>query len=230
LYGDPGAATAPSDDITDISSTALSDTQVSATAAEVGIRVDVSDLVRAVAVQNVVADASGIVARSVAEKWETDLAALVDDFTNVTTAGATLTGVDLMAAYSALEQRDIPGPYVGYLDPKQSGELRAEAATTNASYEVGRDGNLVQPFGVEGFFGTYMGLPIYQTSLVVTTSSLVGGGVFNTTDTIGAYEIWGPRIETQRDASLRSLEIVGTQCYGFCEISDTRGQTLKSAA
>jgi hypothetical protein len=230
LYGDPGAATAPSDDITDITSTAMSDTQVSATAAEVGLRIDVSDLVRAVAVQNVVADASGMVARSVSEKWETDLAALVDDFTNVTTAGATLTGVDLMAAYSALEQRDIPGPYVGYLDPKQSGELRAEAATTNASYEVGRDGNLVQPFGNEGFFGTYMGLPIYQTSLVVTTSSLVGGGVFNTTDCIGAYEIWGPRIETQRDASLRSLEIVGTMCYGFCEISDTRGQTVKSAA
>lgn len=230
LYGDPGAATAPSDDITDISSTALSDTQVSATAAEVGIRVDVSDMVRAVAVQNVVSDAAGIVARSVAEKWETDLAALMDDFSNVTTAGATLTGIDLMAAYSALEQRDIPGPYVGYLDPKQTGELRVEVATTNASYAVGKDSELVSPFGDSGFFGNYLGLPIYQTSLVVTTSSLVGGAVFNTMDAIGAYEVWGPRIETQRDASLRSLEIVGTQAYGLCEISDTRGQTLKSAA
>ena len=170
-----------------------------------------------------------MVARSVAEKWETDLAALVDDFAGVTTAASTLTSTDLLAAVSALEQRDIPGPYVGYLDPKQTGELREQISTTASSYAVGRDGDLVRPFGDSGFFGTYMGLPIWQTSLVVTTSSLVGGAVFNK-DALGCYELWGPRIETQRDASYRALEFVGTQCYGFIEISDTRGQTIKSAA
>ena len=173
---------------------------------------------------------AGIVGRSVAEKWETDVAALMDDFSNVTTAASTLTPVDLLSAISALEQRDIPGPYVGYLDPKQTGELRAEIATTSASYAVGRDGDLVSPFGDSGMFGTYMGLPIWQTSLVATTSSLVGGAVFASGQALGCYEIWGPRIETQRDASYRSLEFVGTQCYGLVEISDTRGQTLKSAA
>jgi hypothetical protein len=132
---------------------------------------------------------------------------------------------------SALEQRDIPGPYVGYLDPKQTGELRQEIATTSASYEVGRpDGSLVRPFGDSGFFGTYMGLPIWQTSLVVTTAGLAGGAVFNSEDSLGAYEIWGNRLETQRDASFRALEFIGTQCYGLVEISDTRGQTVKSAA
>jgi hypothetical protein len=230
LYDDPGAATSPASDITEITSTALGSTQVSATAAEVGFRVDVSDFLRSVSAAPVVSDASAIVARSVAEKWETDLAALMDDFSNVTTAGSTLTPVDLLAAVSALEQRDIPGPYVGYLDPKQTGELRAEIATTTASYEVGRDGQLVMPFADSGFFGTYMGLPIWQTSLVVTTSSLVGGAVFSSGQAIGCYEVWGPRLVTQRDESFRALEIIGVQAYGFCEISDTRGQTLKSAA
>jgi hypothetical protein len=89
---------------------------------------------------------------------------------------------------------------------------------------------MVRPFGDSGFFGNYMGLPIWQTSLVVTTSSLVGGAVFASGQALGCYEIWGPRLETQRDASYRALEFVGTQCYGFAEISDTRGQTLKSAA
>lgn len=229
-WGDPGAATAPADDITDITSTALSDTQQSATAAEVGFRVDISDVARAIHPADLYSEAAGMVARSVAEKWETDLAALMDDFSNVTTAGSTLTGLDLLAAVSALEQRDVPGPYVAYLDPKQTGELRAEIATTTASYAVGRDGEKVAPFGDSGMFGSYMGLPIWQTSLVVTTSGLVGGAVFAARQAIGAYELWGPRIETQRDASLRALEFVGTQCYGFAEISDTRGQTVKSAA
>jgi hypothetical protein len=230
LWGDPGAASAPADDVTDISSTAMSDSQQSATAAEVGFRIDISDLARAIHPADLYAEAAGMVARSVAEKWETDLAALMDDFSNVTTAGGTLTGLDLLAAVSALEQRDIPGPYVAYLDPKQTGELRAEIATTTASYAVGRDGEKVAPFGDSGMFGAYMGLPIWQTSLVVTTTGLIGGAVFASRQAIGAYELWGPRVETQRDASLRALEFVGTQCYGFAEISDTRGQTVKSAA
>jgi len=232
LYGDPGPATAPADDITDISSTAMADSNVQVTAAEVGWRIDVSDFAKAITIQGggLIGDAAAMVARCVAEKWEADLAALMDDFSNVTTTSATLTPVDLLAAYSALEQRDIPGPYVGYVHPKQSGELRAEIATTTASYAVGRDGDLVRPFTDSGFFGTYMGLPIWQTSLTVTTSGLIGGAVFSSKNALGFYEVWGPRIETQRDASLRSLEIVGTQAYGLVEISDTRGQTLKSVA
>lgn len=230
LWGDPGAAAAPTDDLSDIASTALSDTQQSATAAEVGFRVDISDLAKAIHASDLYSEAGGMVARSVAEKWETDLAALMDDFSNVTTAASVLTGQDIMAAYSALEQRDVPGPYVGYFDPKSTGELRSEIASTNASYAIGRDGEKVRPFGDSGYFGEYMGLPIWQTSLVVATASLNGGAVFAAGQALGCYEIWGPRLETQRDASLRSLEFVGTQCYGFAEISDTRGQTVKSAA
>jgi hypothetical protein len=231
LYGDPGAATAPADDLTDLSGTALSDTEQSATAAEVGFMVVVTDMARETVPQNIYADTAAIVAASVAEKWETDLAALMDDFSNVTTAASTLTPIDHLAAVSALEQRDIPGPYVAYYDPKQTGELRVEIATTTAQYESGgRNAEKVAPFGVSGFFGTYMGVPVYQTSLVVTTSSLVGGAVFASKQALGCYEIWGPRLETQRDASARALEFVGTQCYGFKEISDTRGQTVKSAA
>lgn len=230
LWGDLGPATAPTDDITDITSTAMTDTEQTATAAEIGFRIDISDLIRATHGSDLYSEAARMVARALAEKWEADLAALMDDFSNVTTAGSTLTGADVLAAVSALEQRDIPGPYVGYFDPKQTGELRAEIASTTAVYFNGREQEKVRPFGDSGFFGSYMGLPIWQTSLVVTTSSLVGGAVFAAGSALGCYEIWGPRVETQRDASLRSMEFVGTQCYGFKELSDTRGQTVKSVA
>ena len=229
-WGDPGVAPAPADDITDIASTAMSDTQVSITAAEVGFRIDLSDLVRAVHPSNLVAEASKMVGNAIMEKWEGDVAALMDDFTNTVTAGGTLSGLDLLAAVSNLEQRDVPGPFAAYVDPKQSGELRVEIATTNASYAVGRDADKVRPFGNEGFFGDYMGLPIYHTSLVVTTSGQIGGAVFQVGEALGFREIWGPRLEQQRDASLRALEIVGTAAYGLAELDDERGVTLKSVA
>jgi len=238
LYADLGPADSlvgGGDDLTDITTDAITDTSSTATAAETGFRVDVSDLARETVVQDIYSDMGAYVARSIGEQFEDTLAKLMDDFSNVTTAGSTLTPVDLLAAVSALEQRDVPGPYVGYLDPKQTGELRTEIATTTASYEVG-DGNksLVKPFGVMGFFGNYMGLPIWQTSLVVTTSNLVGGAVLTTgasdRPALGLYEVRSPRIETQRDATERTLQIVGTQAFGMVEIIDGSGQTVKSAA
>ena len=230
-WGDPGAAAAITDDLSEIGSTAMSDSQASATASGIGFRIDVTDFVREINVADVYANASRQIAASLSEKWETDLAAMVDDFSNVTTAAGTLTPLDLLAAVSALEQRDIPGPYVGYLDPKQTGELRVEIATTVAQYESGgRNASLVSPFTNSGMFGTYMGLPIWQTSLVVTTSGLVGGAVFASQQALGAYEVLPQRLETQRDASFQSLEFVGSHWYGLVEVADTRGQTLKSAA
>jgi hypothetical protein len=230
-WGDGGAATVPTDDLSEIASTALSDTQAGVTATGKGFRIDITDFVREINVADVYALASRQVSAALAEKWETDVAALMDDFSNITTAASTLTPVDLLAAVSALEQRDIPGPYVGYLDPKQTGELRVEIATTGASYEVGgRNAGLVSPFTNSGMFGTYLGLPIFQTSLVVTTSSLIGGAVFAANQAIGAYEVIPQRLETQRDASYQLLEFVGSHWYGVAEVADARGQTLKSSA
>jgi hypothetical protein len=237
LYADLGPADSlvGGDDLTDVTTDAITDSSTSVTAAETGFRVDVSDLARDTVVQDIYSDMGAYVARSIGEQFEDTLAKLMDDFSNVTTAGSTLTPVDLLAAVSGLEQRDVPGPYVGYLDPKQTGELRIEIATTGASYEVGSgNSTLVRPFGVSGFFGTYMGLPIWQTSLVVTTSNLVGGAVLTTgasdRPALGLYEVRAPRIETQRDVTERTLQIVGTQAFGMVEIIDGSGQTVKSAA
>lgn len=236
IYGDLGPADTlvGGDDLTTVTSDAMTDTSTSATAAETGFRIDVTDLARETVVQDIYSDVSAMVARAIGEQWEDTLAKLMDDFSNVTTAASTLTPVDLLAAVSGLEQRDTPGPYAAYLDPKQTGELRAEIATTTASYEIGRDGELVKPFGVDGFFGNYMGIPIWQTSLVVTTSNLVGGAVLalgsSARPALGGYEVRPPRVETQRENTERTLKVVGTQAFGMVEILDGSGQTVKSAA
>ena len=230
LWGDPGAAAALTDDLSEISNTALSDTQQTATAAGVGFRVDVTDFAREIwAGGNLYSEVGAMVGRSVSEKWETDLAALVDDFTNVTTAGGTATPTAFLSAVSALEQRDIPKPYVAYLDPKQSGEIRNELAFTTAVHEIGK-GDRDVSFGNAGFAFPLYGVPIWQSSLVVTTSGQVGGGIFNSEDTLGGYIVIDQRLETQRDASYQAMEFIGSMWYGLVEISDTRGQGLDSTA
>jgi hypothetical protein len=229
-WGDGGPATALTDDLSEIASVGLTDTQASATATGVGFRVDITDFVREINVSDTYALASRQVAAALAEKWETDVAALVDDFSGIITAASTLTPLDVLAGMAALEQRDVPGPYVGYFDPKQTAELRVEIATTTAQFESGgRNASLVSPFTNSGMFGTYMGLPIWQTSLVVATAGLLGGAVFAANQALGAYEVLPQRLETQRDASFQSMEFVGSQWYGLAETSDTRGQTVKSA-
>ena len=199
------------------------------TASEVGLATTVSDVLIEVSLLDALPYCSSVIARSVAEKWETDVAALMDDFSNVTTAGSTLTPADLLKAVSALEQRDIPGPYVAYLHPKQTGELRAELVATTAIFDATQASGISGP-NTSGVFGTLYGVPIFQTSLVVSTSGLRGGAVFARGQALGAYELWAPRVEVQRFATLRGFKVVGSACYGLIEVSDTRGQTVKSLA
>lgn len=231
IASDPGPAAGLTEGADYTTYTELTTTKASATAAEVGFMSLVSDVLVKVSLLDVVPYVSQWLARSVAEKFETDVAALMDDFSNVTTAGSTLTPDDLLRAMSSLEQRDIKGPFVAYLDPKQTGELRRELAQTTAVLHTGGNamGGVVGPH-TAGYFGELYGVPIWQTSLVVEASNLHGGAMFVPGEALGAYELWGPRVELQRDASYRGTEVVVTQCYGLVEISDTRGQTIKSTS
>lgn len=225
---DPGAGEALTEGTDYSTVTDLTTAKATATAAEVGLATTVSDVLIEVSLLDALPYCSSVIARSVHEKWETDLATYMDDFSNVTTAASTLTPIDILRAVSALEQRDIPGTYVGYFHPKQTGELRNELVQTTAPFSAGEAGGVVAP-GHKGIFGTLYDVPIYQTSLVVSTSSLRGGAIFAAQQALGAYELWAPRVEVQRFATLRGFKVVGSACYGLIEVSDTRGQTVKSA-
>lgn len=236
LLGDPGASGALTEG-TDLSVvTDITTSKQTATAAEVGLLTTVSDVLIKVSLLDAMSVAGEILTRSTLEKWETDVAAIADNFSSATTAASTLTPADLLAAISAIEQRDAAtGPLVGYLHPKQTGELRAEVADTTAIVTAGQGG---VPMGAvtgetngRGRFGSLFGVNIYQTSLVASSSSLRQGSVFVSGQCIGGYELWGPRIETERRASLRGFYVVSSADYGLVGVETTnRGQMLKSAA
>jgi len=232
LMDDPGASVALTQGTDYTTVTDLTSTKATATAAEVGLMTTVSDVLIEVSLIDALPYVKRIILDSTLEKWETDLAALVDDFSNVTTAASTLTPNDHLKAVSALEQRDIPGPFVGYYHPKQSGELRQEIANTTAIVTAGQEGPApMEPrAGGQGFWGSLFGVPIFQTSLVVSAGGNRGGAVFAAGQALGAYELWAPRVEIERRATLRGYYVISTACYGLVEVSDTRGQTVKSVA
>lgn len=236
LLGDPGASTAMTEGTDFTSVTDITTSKQTATASEVGILSTVSDVLIKVSLLDAVSTTSSLLTRSTLEKWEADVAAIADNFSSATTAASTLGTQDLLAAISAIEQRDAAtGPLYGYLHPKQTGELRSEIAATTALKTAAEGG---VPMGAvtgetdgRGYFGNLFDVSIYQTSQVASSSSLRQGSIFVGGQCIGAKELWGPRIETERRASLRGFYVVSSACYGVVGVETTnRGQMLKSAA
>jgi hypothetical protein len=241
LLGDPGPSGAMTEGTDFTSVTDITTTKQTATVGEVGILTTVSDVLIKVSLLDAVATTSAQLTRSTLEKWETDVAGIADNFSTSTTAAGTLTPADLLAAISAIEQRDAAtGPLVAYLHPKQTGELRGETVNTTAIRFGSDDGGLANgvPVGAvtgetngRGYFGNLFEVDIWQTSLVASSSSLRQGSVFVSGQCIGAKELWAPRVETERRASLRGFYVVSSACYGVAGVETTsRGQMLKSAA
>ena len=77
-----------------------------------------------------------------------------------------------------------------------------------------------------GLMGTLGGVPVYQSSLVNladgSTAGDYGCGIFHK-DAIGLAMMQDIKIESQREATLRGFEIVGSAVYGTGELYDGAG-------
>ena len=229
LQADPGAASASYTEGTGVSNTELTSTDETATATAKGMMATITDELNEVSLFDAYSHFGGVLARSVAERFETDATALIDDFANTTgTSGVATSWATLLEAANQLEQRDIMGQIVFVLDPAQVGNVRQDVGTSGAALFGHSDINVggTQASTLAGYAGFNVGTaPVYQTSLV--TSS--GGACFVSGQALGLYEIRAPRTELQRDASLPGTEIVVTQRYGMVEIRDVAGETIVSS-
>lgn len=243
IQDDPGPTTAALTQGTDFSTvTDLTTSKATATAAEVGIMTTVSDVLIEVSILDALSQVKGVLNRSTLEKWETDVAAKFGAglYTTSTTAASTLTPDDFLRAVSGIEQRDAAtGPLIAYVHPKQSGELRAEVAATTAIVTAAEGGVPMRPVtggsdggeSQQGHWGSLFGVNVYQTSLVASSGGLRQGSISVSGQTMGAYELWSPRIETERRATLRGYFVMSSACYGLATVEAVnRGQNLKSAA
>ena len=210
-------------DGTDLSNTAFATTKKEITASEVGVMVTLTDLLEEASNDDTAAAVGRQLGAAMAEKVDTDLASLFSGFSNtVGSANDELTVDDFFKAAATLRNNKAPGPYVAVIHPYQAFQLKKLLAGNGNTPMNNHD--LANEALRTGFVGQIAGIQIFE-STVVTGADSAGAftGAAMSADALGYMVKRSMRIETQRDASLRATEIVGSMAYGTLELFDAYG-------
>ena len=229
----PAVAAAGVADGTDLTNTAFNTTSKTITASEVGVMVELTDLAAESATDDVAAAIGRQIGAAMAEKVDTDLASLFSGFSNVVDkSGAAVTVEDIFKAAATLRanKANQNGAYVCVLHPYQAFDIKKQLTNNGAtmSHSLSDVGNAALR---DGFIGRIAGVDIFE-STVVSGADSAGSffGAVMTQDALGYMVKRAMRIETERNASKRSLEIVGSMAYGTSELFDQYGVAIQSDA
>jgi N4-gp56 family major capsid protein len=217
-------------DGTDLSNTAFNTTSKTITAAEVGVMVELTDLAAESATDDVAAAIGRQIGDAMAKKVDTDLAALFSGFSNqINKAEAAVTVDDIFKAAATLRANQAPGNYVAVLHPYQAYDLKSQLTNAGAtmSHSLSEVGNTAL---MDGFIGRIAGVDIFESTVITGDSAGAYVGGVMTQDALGYMVKRDMRIETERNASKRSLEIVGSMAYGVSELFDQYGVGIASDA
>ena len=215
----------------DLSNTAFNTTSKEITASEIGVMVELTDLAAESANEDVAAAVGRQIGAAMAEKVDTDLAGLFSGFSNTvnkTTAAVTVQDIFKAAAILKNNKADQNGAFACVLHPYQAYDLKNQLtnAGSTMSHSLSDVGNTAL---LNGFIGRIAGIDVFE-STVVTGGDSAGAyyGAVMTRDALGLMIKRNMRIETERNASKRSLEIVGSMAYGSAQLFDAYGVTILS--
>ena len=219
----PAIAAASVGDGDELSNVAFNTTEKTMTAAEVGTMVTLTDLANVSAINSNVGAAIGRqIGDAMAKKVDDDLAALFSGFSGSVGSGAAEVTVDLFfSAAATLRNNNAPGPYFCVIHPYQAYKLKSLLAGNGNTPMNNTD--LANEALRTGYVGTIAGMQVFESSCVTGDSAGAYVGAAFSRDALGIMWKWNARIESQRDASLRATEIVGTCAYGVGEIIDGYG-------
>lgn len=224
---------------TDLTTEQLETVDVQITAAEIGLRRDVTDaaleetIIGSQLFSKLVMD-SGLLA---AISLDDDTAALATGFsTSVGLATTDLSLANMVEAQAKVRINGMRGQLVYILDDQQASDYQAaQAAATSTTI----NGLMAPAVGIEsGYLGTFFGQPVWQTGLCDTTNTgasvngmcFVRGDTNPTNAAIGGVLTRDVRTELERNASARITEFVMTAKWGVGEISDLSGVKIKTDA
>ena len=198
---------------TDMSNTAINPTEVSCTSTEVGIMADITDKLLGSAVVGSLAPYATELGKALANKIDTDVLAEVADFTNsVGSTGVNMTHQNFLDAIYTLENGNAVGPFVSILHPIQIADLRTSLTTSGlATWDAASNAAI-------GAMASLFGVDIVQsTNCASVNTNADRQGVmmplgFNSGLVFMSKRL--ARTELQRNASLRSTEVVVTAEYG----------------
>jgi hypothetical protein len=200
----------------DLASSAVDTTNVDIAVTEAAsIRVDVTDLLIESAILTDGMRFAEQGGKAVADKRDTDLAALCGSFATVVgTTTVVLSEANVLKAITTLHGLDAPQPYVLALHPFAIGDFRKALATTTAVVQTSRtDGDLAPGVGYEF---SYFGVDVYGSTNIPTANAAadVKGAIFSRGQALARVDKRPIRVEPQRDASLRATEYNITSVYG----------------
>ena len=211
---------------TDLSNTEVNPTETTITASEVGVMTTLTDLARESSSRPIAQDIGRVFGEAIAKKVDTDLVDLFASFASgndLGAAGTELTADLLLKAESTLRALNVPRPYYAVFHPKAVFNLKktlTQAGYSGTATALSSTGENV--FG-SGFVGNIFGIDVYENANVtVDVNDDSVGGVFHPMS-LGLAMKMDFKLETQRDASLRATEIVGTVTYGKGIVKDDYG-------
>ena len=205
----------------DMSSTAVSTSSATITAAEVGVQAVLSDLAARSSARDIAADLGKVLGEAVAKKMDEDLIALFDGFS--TGLGATtteLTAAHFFNAAAQLDNANAPGQKYAVLHPYQVYNMKANLTNTFANPN---GGDLQNEAMRNGYVGTLAGIDIFESANISIDGSGDAKGAVFVPQALGLAVKWDVNIEPQRDASIRGWELNATACYGVGELKDGYG-------
>jgi hypothetical protein len=222
----PSIAAAAPGQTADLTDTAVALSTITISASEIGARIDVSDLLAESTVRNMGGDVGQLIGSALAEKIDTDAFATFTE-ANISqivgNTGAEITPETILKAVYTLRGQNAPtdadGDYFAVLSPAQM--FNITKTLTNAGFAApGTGPNALSTLGntllsSSAYVGRLFNVKLFQSTTVpagsVTTDS--NGAVFSPLAFAHVLKR-NIRLETQRDASMRLTEYIGTTARG----------------
>ena len=216
----PSIAAADLTEGTDMSSTTVSTSSVTATIKEVGAQVLLTDVAR-MGAGNPAVELGTVLGNAIAKKMDQDLIALFDGFsTSLGAASQEITVADIFKAAATLRNANAPGSVAAVLHPFHAFQLQANLTNTFANPNGGEAQNEAM---MNGFVGSLAGIDIYQSSNITVDGSGDAKGAVFVPEALAIAMKRDFEIEVQRDASLRADELNATAVYGVAGLDDSYG-------
>jgi len=208
--------------------TAISTDGVTLTVSEVGLTAQISDLAMMASSSNVVADIGRLFGEAIARKMDSDILSNVASLSaGVGGASTTATPALIFQAIAKLRAQgyDTSNDCAIVLHPNVAYDIASTLTSTFAApaSQIGNDALR------NGFMGTLGGVPVYQSSLVNVAAATAGdyNSVLFHRDAFGLALMQDIRIESQREATKRGFDIVGSAIYGHGITNNAAAQYLQ---
>jgi len=222
IYGNVTAAAVA--EATDLTNTAVSTSKVDLTVSEVGLMTTVTDFARNTSASDVISDVGRLFGEAIARKIDLDISALFDTFSTEVGDGTAVTNAaSVFEAIANLKANSVPsGDLACVVHPMIAYDLKSSLTSTFGA-PASQLGNQAMR---DGYIGSLGGCNVYEHNMANTGN--VGdfkGAVFHR-DALGLAVLEDIKIESQRDASMRATELVGSATYAVGKLHDSYGVEL----